>query len=651
MSRYEFAGDWGVDALADALDADRTGALPTYGDERAWARVRTADVTAGVVDRLLERAERIRTTAGLAVPTASEYLRYGREGDLDTYHTSYGRQRIALTALAVAECVEREGQYLDPVLDYAWSICERTSWLLPAHRSGSVPGLPTEPVPDATIDLDAALTALLLANLDRLFGDRLPASLRERVRAEVERRVLVPYEREDHWWADATNNWNAVCTAGCVGAAIRLVDDSDRLARLLGAAADGLERYLRGFDEAGCTHEGIGYWNYGFGYFVLLSELVGTATGGRRSLASAPIVAEIAGYPRAVELSPGRFLPFGDASETDGLLPYAACWAGTEFDVPSLVARGRYELATERPVRQLPRTLRNLFWCLEADGDAGAGRVHAPPERVYFPGDEWWLARVDAADPDGLVVAAKGGHNGESHNHLDCGSFVVHHRGESPLTDLGKPRYDRDYFSEDRYDYLVARSLGHSVPLVDGHEQGAGEAFAASVRDRHAGPDAERIAFDLGDCYPEAAGVASLRRRIGLDRTTATVTVRDTVRFDPDAGEARDRQFTSVLVSYAPMSVEGDALVVEGERTALRVDPTPAATIDVEHLPTSVTRDEHRMRGDWHEADPDPSDVWRARLQPRDPAPEADAVDRRLGLEIAPAAARERFGRGWRTDR
>lgn len=371
----------------------------------------------------------------------------------------------------------------------------------------------------------------------------------------------------------------------------------------------------------------------------------------------------IAGYPRAVELSPGRYVPFSDASETDGLLPYAACWAGSEFDLPSLVARGRYELAAERPVKQLPRTLRNLFWCSDAagastgngNGNGIADRVAAPPERSYFPGDEWWIVRADATDPGGLVVAAKGGHNGESHNHLDCGSFVVHHRGESPLTDLGKPRYDRDYFSEDRYDHLVARSLGHSVPLVDGHEQGVGESFAASVVGRHAGADSEWLKLELVGCDPEAAGVASLRRRIELDRTAGSLSVRDAVQFAPDADHdvAADRRFASVLVSYSPMTVEGDAVLVEGERTALRVDPTPAATIDVEHLPGSVTRDEHRMRGDWHEADPDPSDVWRARLRPRKPVGDGregngngngnEGPDRRLRLD----GRGESAGDGW----
>ena len=65
-------------------------------------------------------------------------------------------------------------------------------------------------------------------------------------------------------------------------------------------------------------------------------------------------------------------------------------------------------------------------------------------------------------------MAAKGGNNGESHNHNDVGSFLYLAGDEMLLTDLGAGEYTRDYFGEKRYDILCNHSFGHSVPVIDG---------------------------------------------------------------------------------------------------------------------------------------------------------------------------------------
>ncbi|MWG33844.1 heparinase II/III domain-containing protein [Halomarina oriensis] len=648
MNRNRPTGDWDVGALSTVAGTGPRCSLPSYDDQQAWDRLCGSAALAPLVERVVDRADAVRSSEALRTTTASQYLDYDRTGDLNAYHSTYAAQRTALSALAVAECLDREGRYLDAVLDHAWTVCEATTWVLPAHRSeGSLcEGLPAVDAAP-TVDLNAATTALLLAELDDLLGDRLHPALRGRIRAEVERRVLMPYETENHWWTDAENNWNAVCTAGCVGAAIHLLDDEERVARFVARAADSTERYLAGFGADGCTQEGMGYWNFGVGHFVVLADLVESWTGGERSLVSAPITREIAAYPRRVELSPGRYVPFSDAAETDGLLPYAACWLGRRFDRPALAARGRYELATAPALAALHRLRRNLFWPL----DAPRAPVAAPPERTYFADNQWWLVRDDAEAHDTFVVAAKGGHNGESHNHLDCGSFVTHVRGESLLTDLGKPVYDAGYFGEERYEYLTTQSLGHSVPHVNGHEQAVGREHAARMLNRTESAERETFALDLTTCYPDAAGIGELHRRFMFDRGApmGRLRVTDTVWFAPDAG----REFVSVLVSYCPLSVEDGTLWVDGERATLRVDAGPGDVgVAVERLPAALDRDRWRMNDDGGETGA--SDVWRARLSP-DPDATVD-VDgeggegtRRLRLDVTPSTAWERFGGAWNT--
>jgi hypothetical protein len=422
-------------------------------------------------------------------------------------------------------------------------------------------------------------------------------------------------------------NWNAVCNASVATAALHALDDVERQARVVATAAHSLEHYLAHFDPDGCTAEGIGYWDYGFGHYVHLAATLAARTDGELSLSSPPIIREIAEFPLRVELSPGRYVPFSDSAEAYALSPGVTSWLGTHFGIEGLGALGRHLLGEHGPAVETSSSmaaLRDLLWAREVPVD---WERTSPPRRTFFDGHDWWIVRNDPADRDGLVVATKGGHNDEPHNHNDCGSFVVHYCGESLLTDLNRPSYDRDYFDDDhRYGYLSARSLGHSIPYVNGYEQAPGVDHAATVIDRESGSDRESITYDIGESYPEDAGLASLERAVTLDRgESGRVTVRDRAALETGA----DDSFESVLVSYFPMELTDAELVVTGDRARATVVPhfqSGDATVDVERLPEAV-------KG---------RDVWRARIAraagdaeaAEDPANPA-TIDLTLAVEVA----------------
>ncbi|MFR6332585.1 MAG: hypothetical protein ACLUOI_29915 [Eisenbergiella sp.] len=91
-------------------------------------------------------------------------------------------------------------------------------------------------------------------------------------------------------------------------------------------------------------------------------------------------------------------------------------------------------------------------------------------------------------------MAAKGGNNGESHNHNDV-KLPASGGDEMLLTDLGAGEYTRDYFSEKRYEILCNHSFGHSVPVIDGKGQKEGTEYACSHLKRTA---AAEPLFPLG---------------------------------------------------------------------------------------------------------------------------------------------------------
>jgi hypothetical protein len=70
-------------------------------------------------------------------------------------------RRWQLVALAMTECVEVRGRFIEHLVDGIWLICEESYWGVPAHLTMQRLGLPD--VSDPTVDLFAAETGMLLA--------------------------------------------------------------------------------------------------------------------------------------------------------------------------------------------------------------------------------------------------------------------------------------------------------------------------------------------------------------------------------------------------------------------------------------------------------------------------------------------------------
>ncbi|MBQ4192782.1 MAG: heparinase II/III family protein, partial [Clostridia bacterium] len=120
---------------------------------------------------------------------------------------------------------------------------------------------------------------------------------------------------------------------------------------------------------------------------------------------------------------------------------------------------------------------------------------------------------VMIAKRDGFELAAKGGHNAESHNHNDVGSFLLF-RGETPVfLDPGVEAYSKDTFSSKRYTLWTMRSLYHNLPALNGCEQKPGGEYRAEILSCTDGV----METELKKAYPPEAGVESYRRRVGFD--------------------------------------------------------------------------------------------------------------------------------------
>jgi hypothetical protein len=161
------------------------------------------------------------------------------------------------------------------------------------------------------------------------------------------------------------------------------------------------------------------------------------------------------------------------------------------------------------------RLLRSLF----SEGTLLQAEAFAPqPRDVWLPVTEVMAARDQAQSERGLFVAAKGGHNDESHNHNDIGEFVVYLDGKPLLIDAGVETYSRKTFSERRYEIWTMQSGYHNLPTVDGVEQLPGVEFAARDVEYHADENAAQLTLDIAGAYPASLGLDHWTRTVRLNR-------------------------------------------------------------------------------------------------------------------------------------
>lgn len=541
--------------------------FPPASDRQAWEQVAT-ELGSEEIGRMIQEAEEAASRPIPSLP-ATLFLEFKRTGRREGYQEPRQERRTMLKQLALAECLEYKGRFLDPILDVVWAICEESSWVLPAHQRELTD------MDHLVIDLGVAMTALELAELDLLLGAELDPLVGKRIRYEVNRRCFTPYlTRHDHWWLHnsqlrSVNNWTAVCNGGVVGAAIYLEPDPARLAEMIARAARSLDDYLATFDPDGGSSEGPGYWSYGFGYYTILAHLVEHRTEGRVSFLDEEQIPKIARYPLRTVLSPGRYVNFSDCDLHVNLIAPHLAYLSRRLGVPELM-----QLAAEQPAnrreQQLTWGLRSLFW---APDKQVTGRF-VPARHDWFSGMMWMIARYDPQDPDALVLAAKGGHNGEMHNQNDVGNVIVHVKGESVIADIGRGRYTKAYFGPERYDHLVNSSIGHSVPIPNGQAQRAGREYAAVLLDHSADADQDRLQLELKGAYPPEADLASLRRTVALHRDPPAgwVELVDEVRFASEPG-----MLESVLTTFGQVDIGAEEATIRGERGALLVAFDPQA--------------------------------------------------------------------------
>ncbi|MBQ7906362.1 MAG: heparinase II/III family protein [Clostridia bacterium] len=461
----------------------------------------------------------------LSILEFSKIRKFSEIGERSSYevdHSDHIRKLIACAYMALFYGED----YIRDLDDCIYDVLSIYCWALPAH------------VPDITeenyYELDLCSTAMgtTLALIYHLMGDKIHPLNKKRIKTELERRILEPFKRQIWHWEDRYNNWTSVC-AGFTGITLMLVFP-DEFDKLLPRFELNMKKYYQGFPDDGVCLEGPGYWGYGFVSFLAYAIALRDYTKGEIDYFKLEKTKKIALFYQNTMLDEDVITSYGDSPmdvKTNAALLYILKSVyGDEFIMPS---KSRHSLPDDPFI--------HILLYIEYY-DPSYEFTPLPREEVYMENAGWFIKRTDK-----YCLGAKGGTNGESHNHNDVGSFIISKNNKQVLIDIGVRPYTKDYFTDVRYTkYLEPASRSHNVPIINGKEQ-------ANIRGTKSYTSYKNGVFSVD--YHELYDIEGLYLVRDYTPNESGVTVRDTFKGVNTLVER--------LVSYDEPKIEDGAITID----------------------------------------------------------------------------------------
>lgn len=484
-----------VGQIAAMLPEKPSGFGQTYKDRKAWSRL----FHSGKYTKLLKSAD-----SSLKEPFPAwsdpDYLAYWTKGTSVPGKNMLQKRLAWLTWYVFAECLTDQGKYTKAAENAILELCRQKSWVNPTHDYNKV----NFEGKKYLVELSAVSYAHHIAQALYLLDDKIDPKVKEEAIKALRMRVFDPVlnsvatGNNENFFLTNTNNFNAVCLSGTVGAAATIIDDKTERAKFIAIAERYHKNGVHGFLPDGYCTEGLGYYNYGFGHFVLLRETIYKNTNGRIDLFADPKVKLIAEFlPKTVIIhdvfpSIGDCRPYTQPSAF--ILYYVNRNLGTDIsDFKKTNFEGRSTDLAESILAVFPEKISSGQVPEKSKGDK---------LRSYF--DQAGVLTVRPGEnPDlDMGVAIKGGNNNEHHNHNDIGSFSIVVGDEVLMGDPGIIPYTSKTFGPERYTYKTIASYGHPVPLIAGKEQRPGAEAKANIISTSFTEGQDKLLMDIASAYP-----------------------------------------------------------------------------------------------------------------------------------------------------
>jgi hypothetical protein len=533
---------------------------PAFKDRAAWEKLAEQPFFA----KALKSAATVLDQP-VAAPSDELYLEYSKNGNRTRYQNAFTALRNAAVNTALAYLMTADRKYLDKLETYLQVFLQLKSWSLPAHDKS----LDVFKGKSQHIDLGSSRVTVDLAVIYFLLKDELkPETVRE-LKKQIYFRTLDPIRRmvdgkqKKDFWVESKTNWNAVCWANILSAALAIEEDNDARNDLVAKSLQYLDNSLQGFGPDGYCSEGVGYWNYGFGHNLRFAVTLFLATGGKINLMDLESMRRPAGYPERIVIVNDVYPAFADCSINVKVSDQALAFRDFLQNVPS------------KPLQALEPAggLTEVFLALALPKLPGKiPAAQAEPELLSLFADSGIAIARPGRGGARLAAAFKAGSNHELHNHSDVGSYTITLDGTVMVFDPGSEVYTKRTFSPQRYESKLLNSYGHPVPLINGQLQKNGSGTDCPVVEQKSDAQSFFWRIDLAPAY-QLKEVKKLERIFTFDRTGGgRVTVADLGEFHTDVtfetAILTPGKFTAQSATEGAFTYQGKTLKVAIEASA-----------------------------------------------------------------------------------
>jgi len=342
-----------------------------------------------------------------------------------------------------------------------------------------------------------------------------------------------------------------------------------------------IENFLNHYPADGGCDEGPGYWNVAGGRLFDYLEFLRVASNDKLSFYENKLIQEIGRYIVKAHIHESYVANFADARAKANLAGGLVYRYGKQINDPVMMSLGAWSLQRRNPIKRglSGNISRQLFSIFDLQEMLSAPASQPYLRDAWLPDIQVMFARSNAGSAEGWYVAAKGGHNAESHNHNDVGSFILYKDGLPALIDIGLEEYSRKTFSRDRYDIWTMQSGYHNLPTVNGIDQKAGRTFKANAVHYTSTDEYAQLDQDISSAYPESAGIQKWNRTLRLNRTSG-IDLTDSFRLSSNASALT----FSFMTPYLPVISESAVRV-----TGIPKDEKASVSFSINYDPAKVS--------------------------------------------------------------
>jgi len=463
------------------------------------------------------------------IPTKvfKEFSITGNRGNYEALSFNLRRQ---MACMVMAEIMQDSSLFINDIIAGLHYFKNETWWGVPAHYP--------LPIPDSNIqevDLFNAETANLLVWTCYMLEQRIEPidnSICDEIRAEIKRRILVPARTINYTWKTHSWNHNPWTCANWISCILFCEKDRQQQVDDICQVLKCLDVFIDGYSEDGGCDEGVNYWDRATGSLFECMHLLDLASNHKISLPLTPKIKSMASYIYKMYIGQGKYVNFA-ASNPNTLPNINILYPLGKTLQDTIMMKHAAFIAQEHEFIKHPWKLfnqndnypsisRELCFLPFMPEFVKEKALEAHISSAWLPNTEIFTANNSA----GLFIAAKGGHNDESHNHNDIGNFIIYANNQPLFIDLGKDSYSAKTFNQERYTLMNTRSAYHNVPIINGKEQRAGRLFMSKNAMSKKNSGVKLFSLDIAKSYAPDAFIRNWERQFRIDDQSITITER-----------------------------------------------------------------------------------------------------------------------------